>query len=370
LCKKRKVELVIYDDAQDAVAAEYVLGTLSADEREHADALLSIDPGFSEAVRTWERRLGELNVMVEAVEPPTRLWDNIKSHIGAAALSSEAPPGVPAASPAPQPQVASGSAEALSQVAALAASLSSAAAEQASTKAAEPAVMPAAVVEPPTAQPAEAKSPVETRAGLARPVPTRPVPEAKIESSAEVVYLSRRVGHWRRLTVAFGAIAALLAVFIAVTMFEPGLNPLTWLSSGAYTAAAPATPGSRLVAVLQQEPTAPAFLLTVDPQKGTLIVRRVSAAPEPGRSYELWLISNRYPQPRSLGLVGADEFTQRAIPAGFDVDTMRNARYAVSLEPANGSPRGVPTGPVLFTGKMVEALPALSSQPLPPPQLN
>src|SRR5580704_6267389 len=60
----------MYDDDRDALAAEYVLGTLAADEREQAEALLVIDPGFAEIVRVWERRLGELNVMVEAVEPP------------------------------------------------------------------------------------------------------------------------------------------------------------------------------------------------------------------------------------------------------------------------------------------------------------
>jgi anti-sigma-K factor RskA len=37
---------------------------------------------------------------------------------------------------------------------------------------------------------------------------------------------------------------------------------------------------------------------------------------------------------------------------------MRSASYAVSLEPAGGSPSGVPTGPVLFTGNIVEAVPA------------
>jgi anti-sigma-K factor RskA len=114
----------------------------------------------------------------------------------------------------------------------------------------------------------------------------------------------------------------------------------------------------RLVAVLQQEPTAPAFLLTLDTQHRSLIVRRVSATPEAGRSYELWLISRRFPAPRSLGIVGNDEFTQRALPGNYDVDTLRTASYAVSLEPAGGSPSGVPTGPVLFTGKAVESLPA------------
>ena len=68
----------MFEEDQDTLAAEYVLGTLSAEEREHAEALLSFDPGFDAAVRQWERRLGELNVMVEAVEPPTELWDKIK----------------------------------------------------------------------------------------------------------------------------------------------------------------------------------------------------------------------------------------------------------------------------------------------------
>src|ERR1700723_3194128 len=81
----------MYDDAQDALAAEYVLGTLSADEREHAEALLTLDPGFAASVRMWERRLGELNVMVEAVEPPPELWDKIKAELGAVEPAGEAP---------------------------------------------------------------------------------------------------------------------------------------------------------------------------------------------------------------------------------------------------------------------------------------
>jgi len=85
----------MYDDAQDALAAEYVLGTLSADEREHAEALLTLDPGFAASVRMWERRLGELNVMVEAVEPPPELWDKIKSELGAVEPASEASPAAP-----------------------------------------------------------------------------------------------------------------------------------------------------------------------------------------------------------------------------------------------------------------------------------
>ena len=63
----------MYDEDQDALAAEYVLGTLSVEERGRAEALLLIDTAFVELVRQWERRLGELNVMVESVEPPADL---------------------------------------------------------------------------------------------------------------------------------------------------------------------------------------------------------------------------------------------------------------------------------------------------------
>ena len=68
LRQEKSVEAIMYDDDRDALAAEYVLGTLSAEEREQAEALLAIDHGFAETVRLWEHRLGELNVMVEAVE--------------------------------------------------------------------------------------------------------------------------------------------------------------------------------------------------------------------------------------------------------------------------------------------------------------
>ena len=195
------------------------------------------------------------------------------------------------------------------------------------------------------------------------PSPAEAAPAAaapKSERSGEVVYLAGQARRWRAFTVAMSAIAALLAVYIAVGQLAPGLLPAGRPSQSA--AVAP-PPGSRLVAVLQQEPTAPAFLLTVDPQHHTMTVRRVTASADAGRSYELWLIARNNPKPRSLGLVGAEEFTTRPLPEDFDAAALRQASYAVSLEPAGGSPSGVPTGPVLFTGKMVESVPSA-----PPPK--
>jgi len=341
---------VIYDDAQDALAAEYVLGTLSGDEREHAEALLEIDPGFAESVRLWERRLGELNVMVEAVEPPPAVWEKISKEIGYVAPPNTGP-SVPAEAAAAIPP-AEAPAFQMEETPAFADQVSE-----------QPAAMP------PAAQLADAISESIT-SSLAKSLAEAPAEEAaaplslernertaNIERSANIVQLSRKVSQWRGIAIAMQAIAALLAIYIGAAQFYPGLIALRGRAGQEQTAQAPAQLAARLVAVLQQEPTAPAFLLTVDPQNRTLVVRRVSATPEQGRSYELWLIAKGAPAPKSLGLVGGDEFTERTIPGNLDLATLRSASYAVSLEPAGGSPSGVPTGPVLFTGNIVESVP-------------
>src|SRR5689334_25058961 len=84
------IEAAMQDDDRDALAAEYVLGTLSAAEREQAEALLARDAGFAETVRLWEHRLGELNVMVEAVEPRSDLWERINTGIDGAGRRRQA----------------------------------------------------------------------------------------------------------------------------------------------------------------------------------------------------------------------------------------------------------------------------------------
>jgi anti-sigma-K factor RskA len=369
----------MYDDDRDALAAEYVLGTLAADERDQAEALLAIDPGFAEIVRVWERRLGELNVMVEAVEPPADVWDKIRTEIGGSTPHSSLEPetglpeesapqmapeagaeGTPATKSESPPDVFSEPMLSLDDLAAprdleepqdldkLSQDLEGS--DDSSAVAALASSLLPSEPEPASQVPASPEA-------AATPTPAAP---PKFERSADIIYLARAARRWRGYTAAVGAIAALLAIYIGIAQFAPGLIPLG-LQSQPVAAAATQPPSSRLVAVLQQEPTAPAFLLTVDPQNRTLTVRTVTAAADANRSYELWLISSKYTTPRSLGLVGGEQFTTRPIPANFDADTLRTASYAVSLEPAGGSPKGVPTGPILFTGKMVESLPGSPS---------
>jgi anti-sigma-K factor RskA len=329
------------DEDQDTLAAEYVLGTLSAEEREHAEALRSFDPGFEAAVRQWERRLGELNVMVEAVEPPPQVWDKIKTEVTA---------------PAPTPAGATDAPRDLDQPS-HAAGLTS---DLLTIEAVAAAPIPLGEI-------AGATSPFPVPpAPTPPPLPSAPTPEARpIEHSADVIYLADRVRRWRGMTLGFGALAALLALYIAVWQAAPDLIPPQLRPAGTSMVARSEAPAraqqDQLVAVLQPGPTAPAFLLTVDTQRRTLSVRRISATSEAGKSYELWLISSNLGAPRSLGVVGTDEFTQRPLPANYDANTLKSATYAVSLEPVGGSKTGAPTGPVLFTGKAVEQLP-------PPPK--
>jgi anti-sigma-K factor RskA len=111
--------------------------------------------------------------------------------------------------------------------------------------------------------------------------------------------------------------------------------------------------------VLQQDTASPAFILTVDVATRTASVRRVAAAPQAGKSYQLWLVSDKFPKPRSLGLVGTSEFAQPTL-ASYDPATISGATYAVSVEPQGGAPDpdNGPSGPVVFTAKLVEVVPS------------
>jgi anti-sigma-K factor RskA len=44
--------------------------------------------------------------------------------------------------------------------------------------------------------------------------------------------------------------------------------------------------------------------------------------------------------------------------ASYDADTIKGATYAVTVEQGGGSPDGKPTSAPLFTGKLIESVPA------------
>ncbi len=84
---------------------------------------------------------------------------------------------------------------------------------------------------------------------------------------------------------------------------------------------------------------------------GTMAVVPAAFSADTTRVPELWLIPPDG-KPRSIGLLRADQavtFTLSTELAGF---AKHNAVLAVSLEPPGGSPTGLPTGPVIATGKL------------------
>lgn len=234
-------------DDIDALAAEFVLGTLSRAERAEAEAKLESDPAFAKAVAVWERRLGPLAEVVAPVQPPPGLYSKIRAQIG------------------------------LSQ-------------HVVSLKAREQAI-------------------------------------------------TRRASRWRAATAGMTALAASLAGVVVWQDHQQRLMP------------------TQYVAVLQAGESLPGFLLTVDTKTNMFVISAMQKPKEPEKSYQLWLVHDEMAHPKSLGVFDDSEMDVRPMPGGKDHDMYMDATYAVSVEPKGGSPTGAPTGPVVFSGKLVKATP-------------
>jgi anti-sigma-K factor RskA len=295
--------MMAHSEDDIALAAEYALGTLDADERAQVETMMSRDKDFTAIVAAWEYKLGILNQMVGSIEPPAEVWDRIKTAVGHA--EPQSPLLLPDAAPPPPPAVA-------------------------------------AVVEP-------AAAPVDT---------------------SNVVRLSAQARRWRRVATFTTAIAAALVAMIAVGVYQPdllpdGIRPKPRVQVVEVKTPAVPAPSAQYVAVLQKDGGSPAFILTVDAATKNFTVRKVGAAAEPGKSFELWLISDKLQRPRSLGVIGGGDFTARPVLSSYDADTINTATYAVTVEQAGGSPDGNPHSAPVFTGKLIEAVPPAAPAPSP-----
>ena len=291
--------MMAYSEDHIALAAEYTLGTLDADERAQVETMMSIDKDFMVMVEAWQYRLGVLNQMVGSVEPRPELWDKIKLAIGRA--EPQAPLVLPEA---------------------------------------QPALVPPPIVEPPT-----------------------------VADTSNVVRFAKQARRWRNVATVATAIAAALVAMIALGAYQPDLlpdglrpKPRTQVVE-VKTPPTSAPPSAQYVAVLQSQGGAPAFILTVDGASKNFTVRKVGAAAEPGKSFELWLISDKLPRPRSLGVIGSGDFTARAVLASYDTEVINAATYAVTLEQAGGSLDGNPHSAPVFTGKLIETVPPAAPAP-------
>ncbi|MGQ0578056.1 MAG: anti-sigma factor [Betaproteobacteria bacterium] len=69
------------DELRNRLAAEYVLGTMSAHARRRFENNLKENPALRRAVAEWEERLTPLALTLPEVEPPARVWQAIESRI-------------------------------------------------------------------------------------------------------------------------------------------------------------------------------------------------------------------------------------------------------------------------------------------------
>jgi anti-sigma-K factor RskA len=229
----------------EIAAAEYVLGTLPADERARFSERLNQDPELRDAVWQWQARLAPLDDLApeEALDPA--LWQAVERSIAGHGFSRFDP-----------------------------------------------------------------------------------------ELKSNVVQLRRRVVLWRRATLATSALAASMAVFAVVDRLSVPPDRAT----------------GRYVAVVDTGGREPALIAEVDTVTGIIRVRTVQAETPPGQSLELWHIAEGG-TPRSLGVLQADadaQTIQDAVSTG-----PVNGVIAVTVEPQGGSPSGAPTGPVVYSGRLI-----------------
>lgn len=141
----------------------------------------------------------------------------------------------------------------------------------------------------------------------------------------------RRLGLWQGLTASV-AVAAM--ALLTVVMQSPEVRP-------------------PIVVVLSVNPDAPQavqarFVASLSADGRSLVLEPIDAPPlAAAQALELWAIPASG-APRSLGLIRSDASTTVLRTQLLE----GTAAFAVSLEPAGGSPSGAPTGPVVSVGKL------------------
>src|SRR5262245_29410391 len=281
-------------ELRDRLAAEYALGALSGLGRRRFERLLSSDRDLRNLVAAWELRLNLLAESVPAVEPPKHVWDEIARRIA------------PARAPVREP-VREGGLDRLWD------SLGFWRAAAALATATAAALLCYVVFLPLRVAPTQV-------AGLDERL-------ARIEDAA------------RGLAGVRGEIAALG-------------DRLAGLASRVDAVASRPTH----VAVLLDKDQRPMMTADLDIADGRLLLRLNLTPPRDftANVLEVWLVS-RDGMRRSLGLFPSERpgtTTALSLPHAT-AESLAKAALAVSLEPRGGSTTGQPSGPVLFTGKLL-----------------
>jgi anti-sigma-K factor RskA len=172
------------------------------------------------------------------------------------------------------------------------------------------------------------------------PVAPPPATWTRIEAAIDPRLASRPASAWQSLAFwrGFGIAAATLAAASIAMLAYIGLTS---------TGRAP------LMATLGGSGGQPNFVATVTSGGNSLVVVPAALLTSDPRAIELWLIpTGPGARPHSLGLIQPGQPIRLDIPPELSGRLTPDATLAVSLEPPGGSPTGLPTGPVIASGKL------------------
>jgi len=161
--------------------------------------------------------------------------------------------------------------------------------------------------------------------------------EARIQGRARPSGLWHNLPFWRWLSVASAGAVVLLVAYVGV-----------WLPKVEATK-------EYMVVVMSDQQSRPVMTVSwpMKARGSTKLRIRVIGHQEmaPDTAWELWMLPGGEHKPRSLGLITTHETQQVAIPAGLEAAVNTAWGMAMSVEPKGGSPSGLPTGPVLYSGQ-------------------
>lgn len=165
--------------------------------------------------------------------------------------------------------------------------------------------------------------------------PPRPL-KARIEERLFPAGTGSRRGLWRW----FAGAGLAAAVAVAAVAVLPRLI-------------APPVVEPSFVAEMAAEDRSLVVVARFAPETATLQIERHAGAAAPGRALELWLIAEGAPGPVSLGVLPGESAASIQVPADLAAQ-IAGSTFAISDEPAGGSPTGLPTGAVLAAGAVQE----------------
>jgi anti-sigma-K factor RskA len=154
--------------------------------------------------------------------------------------------------------------------------------------------------------------------------------------------IRRKLSLWRGIAAGASALAASLAL-VMVTRAPEVAPPIT----------AQAPPA--MVAMLGDEQKGGMLVASWNPAQNSLRLSAATPLPgDPAHAHELWVIPADG-TPRSLGTMPIAAKMQMRVQPQLSRELLEGATLAVSVEPLGGSPTGLPTGPVIASGKLEPA---------------